>query len=132
MESKSPIDTANDIKKIEQPGILSGIFDVYKEAIRTHTNGSKLTADYTLSNLNVREHTFIVEQEQVAMLFSEYIPEEEEAHKCYNFIMSTVHNIAILSRAREAKVLNAILGLAHDLAQPPEAEEEEKKEEKKK
>lgn len=100
-----------DIDQItpEEEKVFGDIYDLYAEVINIHSQIKEINADFTISNLSEHEITFIRDQLKIVIIVNEFLLGKETKLRASRLLMRDVYSLAIMSRAREGKVLNAVL-----------------------
>jgi len=68
-----------------------------------------MNPDFSISNLDPTENIFVREQLKLIIAVTEFLQVKESRLRANRLLLRDVYTMTALSRARDAKVLNAIL-----------------------
>ena len=100
-----------DLEKItpNDERVYGDVYDLYAEVINIHSEVTEINSDFSISNLTETEIQFVRDQLKLIIVVVEFLKKKEEQLRASRLLLRDIFSLVIMSRAREGKVLNAVL-----------------------
>jgi len=93
----------------EDERVYGDVYDLYAEVINIHSEVKEINADFSISNLTEVEIKFVRDQLKLIIIVVEFLKDKETQLRASRLLLRDIFSLVIMSRARDGKVLNAVL-----------------------